>query len=99
METKKLILHLLQQDLKYHQLTENLRHIGLDDDGRYSLDLMPLIAELMEVPDSLRDKWCEIYVSLMEDVWNIPIEGGMNLCSDIAEKCFGKLRVLINQSR
>ena len=47
---KSQIIHLIQQDLKHSQLTEALRNLGLDDGGLYSLDLMSLVAQLMQVP-------------------------------------------------
>lgn len=55
MHNKALVIRLIQQDLKHSQLTEQLRQMGWDDGGLYALDLMTLVAELMEVPPTKMD--------------------------------------------
>ncbi|AEM69846.1 hypothetical protein Murru_0797 [Allomuricauda ruestringensis DSM 13258] len=61
MHSKLLAVRLIQQDLKHSQLTDALRQIGLDDGGLYALDLMTIVAELMEVPPAKMERFAEMY--------------------------------------
>lgn len=85
---KSQIIHLIQQDLKHSQLTEALRNLGLDDGGLYSLDLVSLVAQLMQVPDEQMENFTEIYGSYLDKATKYPVTYiGKHLLS-AAEECF-----------
>lgn len=88
---KSQIIRLIQQDLKHSQLTEQLRHMGWDDGGLYTLDLMSLVAELMEVPPTKMDLFAAIYGRYLDQAAKYPVthlgEGLLHL----AEGCYREL--------
>lgn len=63
---QSLVVALILQDLKHNQLLQNIEALGFEDQGKYSLDLISVICEVMSVPDELRDKWIEVYVSYLD---------------------------------
>ncbi|WP_318345251.1 hypothetical protein [Flagellimonas baculiformis] len=91
MHNKTLVIRLIQQDLKHSQLTEQLRQMGLDDGGLYSLDLMTIVAEFMEVPPKKMERFAEIYGCYLDEATAYPISylGGHLL--PVAERCHEKL--------
>lgn len=70
---KSQIIHLIQQDLKHSQLTEALRNLGLDDGGLYSLDLISLVAQLMQVSHEHMEHFIEIYGNYLDEAVKYPI--------------------------
>ena len=98
LELRNLIIHLIQQDLKHHQLTENLRQIGLDDNGLYTLDIMSSVAHLMKVPEKIRDEWVDLYSKFMEEAnFFVVEEEGHNL-QIVAGGCFDHLQRFIHNN-
>jgi len=93
MNKKEIIILLIQQDLVLNQLTEGLRNIGLDDAGVYSLNISPIIAKLMDVPEEKQnDKWNDIYMSFLNDANNLKANHFGKELLPIAEKCYDRLR-------
>ncbi|BDW91907.1 hypothetical protein MACH07_07390 [Flagellimonas marinaquae] len=89
---KSQIIHLIQQDLKHSQLTEALRNLGLDDGGLYSLDLMSLVAQLMQVPLEQMENFAEIYGSYLDQVIDCPISNLGTEIYPVAECCYNELQ-------
>jgi len=92
MTDKDLIIQLIQQDLKHHQLTEGLRRLGLDDGGLHSLNLLPIIAQLMGIPKrKVHDRWAAIYNSFMRETPQSKISELGEALQPVAEKCYEML--------
>ncbi|MBA4747009.1 MAG: hypothetical protein H2058_17350 [Muricauda sp.] len=91
MHSKPLAVRLIQQDLKHSQLTEHLRQMGLDDGGLYALDLMTIVAELMEVPPKKMENFVEIYGSCLDKATEYPITYLGEHLLPVAECCYKKL--------
>ena len=51
MESKKLIIALIQQDLKHSQLILGLDDLGLEASDKHSLEMFDIVANLMQVPE------------------------------------------------
>jgi hypothetical protein len=85
---KSQIIHLIQQDLKHSQLTENLRQLGLDDGGLYSLDLISLVAQLMQVPPKQMENFTEIYGSYLDKAAEYPVTYLGEHLLPAAEACY-----------
>jgi len=85
------IIHLIQQDLKHSQLTEALRNLGLDDGGLYSLDLMSLVAQLMQVPPEKMENFAEIYGRYLDKAAEYPVTYLGEYLLPAAEACYHRL--------
>lgn len=88
---KSQIIHIIQQDLKHSQLTEALRNLGLDDGGLYSLDLISLVAQLMQVTPEHMEHFIEIYGSYLDKVNQYPTTYLGEYLLPVAEECYLKL--------
>lgn len=53
MKNKDLIVSHIQQDLKHHQLVLGLDNIGLQAGEKHHLELLNVVYDLMEVPQSV----------------------------------------------
>ncbi|UTW67959.1 hypothetical protein KFE94_07540 [bacterium SCSIO 12643] len=96
MKNKDLILQLIQQDLKHNQLTEGLRQIGLDDYGRYCLDIQPMVAQLMGMEkEQVSDRWTEIYGSFMDNAHQTKTSDRGEELIPVAQKCYDMLLACI----
>jgi len=51
MSQKELIISLIQQDLKHSQLILGLDELGMDASDKHSLEILDVVANLMQVPD------------------------------------------------
>lgn len=91
MHNKKVVIRLIQQDLKHSQLTEKLRHMGWDDGGLYSLDLMTLVAELLEVPQTKIDQFAAIYGKYLDQAIEYPVTNLGEELLAVAEGCYWEL--------
>ncbi|WP_431163583.1 hypothetical protein [Flagellimonas beolgyonensis] len=96
MNNKMVVIRLIQQDLKHSQLTESLRHMGLDDGGLYSLDLMTLVAELMEVPLTKMDQFAAIYGRYLDQATKYPVTHLGEELWDNAEFLYLELSIVID---
>lgn len=88
---KSQVIRLIQQDLKHSQLTEQLRHMGWDDCGLYSLDLMTLVAELMEVPPTQMDQFATIYGKYLDQAIKYQVTHLGEELLPVAEGCYLEL--------
>jgi hypothetical protein len=91
MNNRELVVQLIQQDLKHSQLTETLRHMGLDDGGLYALDLITIVARLMEVPPHQMDDFAEVYGTFLDEAPQYPTTYLGEALLPVAEECFKKL--------
>lgn len=92
MQNKELIIQLIQVDLKHNQLTEGLRHLGLDDEEKYNLNLLPVVAQLMGIPKGGSiPQWDHIYISFLEEAHQHPVSILGEELYPIAEKCYEML--------
>lgn len=92
MENEALIIRLIQQDMKHHQLVAGLEHIGLNSDGIHYLQLMDIIAELMNTPkDKTGEEWYKVYLRFMNDVLNYPVNDNGKGLKILAELCYWQL--------
>jgi hypothetical protein len=92
MHNKMVVIRLIQQDLKHSQLTEQLRLIGWDDGGLYTLDLMSLVAELMEVPHEQMEFFTEIYGGYLDKAFEYPVTYLGNEIFPVAVRCYNELQ-------
>lgn len=88
---KSQIIHIIQQDLKHSQLTEALRNLGLDDGGLYSLDLMSLVAQLMQVAPEHMENFAEIYGCYLDKANQFLITYLGEYLLPVAEECYKAL--------
>lgn len=95
MHNKMVVIRLIQQDLKHSQLTEQLRHMGLDDGGVHTLDLMTLIAELLEVPPAKMDQFAAIYGKYLDQATAYPVTHMGEELLPVAEGCYVELLGLL----
>lgn len=91
MNNRELVVQLIQQDLKHSQLTETLRHMGLDDGGLYALDLITIVAQLMEVPPHQMDDFAEVYGTFLDEAPQYPTTYLGEALLPVAEECYLKL--------
>ena len=90
--TKDLILKLIQQDLKHNQLTTGLRNLGLDDSGLHCLDILSIVARLMEIPEGeIQDSWGTVYTNFMNESYKHKVSDRGEELKPLAEECYGKL--------
>lgn len=94
MHNKALVIRLIQQDLKHSQLTETLRHMGLDDGGLYALDLITIVARLMEVPPHQMDDFAEVYGTFLDEAPQYPTTYLGEALLPVAEECYRQLNGL-----
>ena len=52
MKNRDLIITLIQQDLKHHQLITNLENLITIEKGKHDLEILNVVHDLMEVPDT-----------------------------------------------
>lgn len=92
MDQKELILQLIQQDLKHHQLIHGLRQLGLQDDGLYNLNILPIVARLMGVPEGeIAEEWAAIYLDSMERALDVGVSALGKELRAVAEGCYAGL--------
>lgn len=79
---KQLALHLIKQDIKHNQLLNGLNQLGLYDNERYTLDLVGVVGELLDI--RLTEKNLNFYHSKMLDVLpNMTMEMLNNIAFEI----------------
>jgi hypothetical protein len=91
MNNRELLVQLIQQDLKHSQLTETLRHMDLDDGGLYALDLITIVAQLMEVPPRQMDDFAEVYGTFLDEAPQYPTTYLGEALLPVAEECYKRL--------
>lgn len=96
MENKELIISLIQQDLKHHQLVTGLDKIGLEAFDKHLLELFDVIYKLMEVPESAEYEWGKTYSNYMNFAINYEIESTSESLEPLAGGCFIHLQAIID---
>ena len=88
---KDLTIRLIQADLKHNQLITALESIHLNTNGRYLINLMDVVAELMGIEGEKSDQWFTIYDSYMEHSYNYRVEDRGDNLLPVAEDCYNHL--------
>ena len=97
MQNKELIIQLIQQDLKHHQLLLGLEQIGLHAEDTHHLKLLSIIAQLMQVPQGeIDDEWSVVYVNYMQEATRFKITATGETLLPLATACYGRLRNLLD---
>ena len=91
MKTKSLIIQLIQQDLKHNQLLMALRTMGFEDSGLYDLDLMEIVAQLLEIPLAQMEEFTEIYGGYLDSAHTFPVSFERRELLNVAEECLNKV--------
>ena len=65
MNTKSLIIRLIQEDLKHSQFILGLDNLGLKASETHHLELFEVVSELMKVPESAEISWGKVYSNYM----------------------------------
>ena len=92
MSDKELIISLLQQDLKHSQLISGLDQLGLDASNHHCLELLDIIADLMNVPKgNIEINWGKKYVSLMSETVKLDAKESAKHFRAYAEFCYDEL--------
>lgn len=91
-ENKELIIQLLEQDLKHHQLTIGLQKLGLETE-EHELTIYKMVTLHMGISeeDETPDYWTELYIELMAEAQNEPISYKMDSMRTLAEKSYEQL--------
>ena len=98
MTRKQLIISLIQQDLKHSQLVTGLDQLGLDASNKHCLELLDIIANLMQVPEGYSEIiWGKMYVSLMAETVHFDIEDTSIKLRPYAETCYKELRGVLKK--
>ena len=84
---KKLTIRLIQQDLKHTQLCDGLRRLGLHDNGLHSLNILPLVAELMGISQT-SDDWEDVYLSFLKKASDYPVSDLGTELMALAGECY-----------
>ncbi len=93
MEKREFIIKLIEQDIKHNQLVNGLEELGLNDNEKYTLDIVWLVADVMGIKEGeVSDKWLELYYSVMINISSILHPTKFNF---VAEKLYEKLIELI----
>lgn len=96
MKSKELIISLIQQDLKHTQLVAGLDKVGLEASDKHHLQILELIAKIMQVPEGdVDDNWGQVYFNLVQEAKNFTITDTADSLRPYAEVCFEQLRVLL----
>ncbi len=92
MNTKELIIRIIQEDLKHSQLLEGLNNLGLEPDQFHSLRLMDIVSDLMKVPSGkVAFQWGLIYTEFLQKAGILKIETNSESLRDLAESCYNQL--------
>jgi len=92
MTQKDLIISLLQQDLKHSQLVMGLDRLGLEASERHCLQLLDIIANLMQVPEGhVEFDWGKLYITYMAESVEFEIDCTTDSLKAYAETCYDEL--------
>jgi len=92
MSNKELIISLIQQDLKHSQLILGLDELGLEASERHCLQLLDIVAELMEVPTgSIEFEWGRVYITYMAECTGVEVEARSEALRPYAAVCYEEL--------
>ena len=87
MQSKELIIQLIQQDMKHQQLVEYICKAGFETD-LHGLDLLHIVAALMGITGEIPERWTEIYMDCLGNTVHYPIAGSSQAFRALAEECY-----------
>ncbi len=88
MNTKEIIISIIQEEMRIRQYVFALRKLGIEFSD-FELDLMSVVSKLMQV--NMTDAWMELYVTELNKCEYLTIEPfGKNL-KPLAEVCYHTL--------
>ncbi|HET6245382.1 MAG: hypothetical protein H0V01_13915 [Bacteroidetes bacterium] len=91
MDKRKIIIQLIQQDLKHNQLLSGLEKLHLTTEA-HPLEIMDVVAEMMGIPTgSASEEWMKIYISFLEEAGQYAITSRGERLLPLAEKCYNLL--------
>ena len=97
MESKELIINLIQQDLKHSQSILGLDDLGLEASDKHSLEMFDIVADLMQVPEGqLESKWVNVYLAYMSECREVEIQHMTTPVKPYAISCYDELREILN---
>lgn len=97
MSNKELIISLIQQDLKHSQLIVGLDRLGLEASERHCLQLLDIIAHLMQVPEGHKEfDWGRVYVTYMSECDGPDIDFTADSMRPYAVSCYDDLCEVLN---
>lgn len=96
MKTKELVISLIQQDLKHTQLVAGLDNVGLEASDKYHLQILEIIAKLMQVPEGdIDNNWGQVYYRLLQEAKYFQITHTHDSLRDYAILCYRQLKLFI----
>jgi hypothetical protein len=91
MTSKELIIMLLIQDMRYHQLVTGITHLGFGNECHGS-DVLLCIAALMDIKDgAVSDDWLEGYMDFLRQAAACSFSTDPLSLQPLAERCYGFL--------
>jgi hypothetical protein len=112
MQNKELVISLIQQDLKHHQLIIGLESISLNRPMRAHqdmkaldsilnirdiyLDLLDICCILMKVPKSAEIDWGMTYTNYMNKALRHRMEATSEGLKELAELCYRHLKSIVD---
>lgn len=96
MKNKTLIIALIQQDLKHHQLILGLDNIGLQAGGKHHLEILDIVYDLMQVPQSIEMEWGMTYTNYMNKALRHKIQATSEGLKQPAELCYTHLQCIVD---
>lgn len=96
MKDKELIISLIQQDLKHHQLIIGLENISLNAGEKHHLELLNVCYDLMKVPESVEMDWGMTYTNYMNKALRYRIEATSEGLRQLAELCYTHLKCIVD---
>lgn len=99
MQNKELIISLIQQDLKDHQLIASLENLIAVGKEKHHLELLNVVQELMDVPESAEVDWGKTYCNYMGLASWFPLEPTSDGLRNQAEMCYSHLEAIIDVER
>ena len=98
MNQKELIISLIQQDLKHSQLVVGLDELGLEASDKHCLEILDLVAEIMEVPaGKVEYAWGSLYMTYMSECTGMEVEATSAAFRPYAEVCYEELCEILTE--
>jgi hypothetical protein len=99
MTNTSLIITLIQQDLKHHQLLTTLAHCPRVEQEKQHLELLNVVQALMDVPESAELVWGKTYSKYMGLAPWYPLEATTEGLRHQAELCYTHLSAIVDVER
>lgn len=99
MEHKKLVINLIQQELKHRQLIASLENLIAVGKEKYHLELLNVVQELIYVNEYEEVDWGKTYCNYMGLASWFPLEPTSDGLRNQAEMCYSYLEAIIDVER